>query len=460
MKKRFFALLLVIVLAAATIGCSSAPAAATESTEASATSADATQPEGAEATAAEDITLTFYWTSLESDTQAAFQKYYIDPFEASHPGVHIEFVSNSDMEANVRVQLAAGAGPDMFRCDCYMIPDYAKSGYIMNLEDCAKANWDGLVYDWAMDACRVDGSVYALPHAVEVTGLYYNADLLETLNLSVPTTVEEFENCCQTAIDNGYVAIAYSCGNKANNYQWLIGNYLNTYSGTDAIADLFTGKIKFSDPLISGAFEKLKEHWDADFYSDGMSEAINKSEGRTQFLNGEALFDPEGTWLSISTVTPGTWGFNWGFTTWPSMREGVPSVGGMAVGQAICVNAATPNADLVEDFLTSIYSASDEWVAEGISTGLDLLCRKIDENAWPASVENDTVRTVNYVSDISNSDTVGYTCWGSYPGETNTWLYENISKYLNNVYDLNTFMSGAQEQLDAELANGFVFIQY
>jgi hypothetical protein len=61
---------------------------------------------------------------------------------------------------------------------------------------------------------------------------------------------------------------------------------------------------------------------------------------------------------------------------------------------------------------------------------------------------------------ISDSDTVGYTCWGSYPGDTNTWLYDNISKYLNNVYDLDTYMAGAQEQLDTELADGFVFAKY
>jgi ABC-type glycerol-3-phosphate transport system substrate-binding protein len=367
MKKRMIALVMVLAMALAVVGCSS-------NTQTTDTAAGTESEQTAEATSApadtesEDITLTFYWTSLESDTQDVFREYYIAPFEESHPGVHIDFVCSSDMEANVRVQLAAGAGPDMFRCDCYMIPDYAKSGYIMDLEECAEANWEGLVYDWALDACRADGDVYALPHAVEVTGLYYNADLLSQLGLEVPSTLEEFENCCQTAIDNGYVAVAYSCGNKANNNQWLIGNYLNTYCGTDAVADLFTGETTFADPQISGAFAKLKEHWDADFYSDGMSEAINGSEGRSQFLNGEALFDPEGTWLSISTVTPGTWGFNWGFTTWPSMRDGVASVGGMAVGQAICVNAATAHADLVQEFLTSIYSASDEWVAEGIST--------------------------------------------------------------------------------------------
>ena len=59
-------------------------------------------------------TITIAWTNIMESQQEIWEKYIFEPFEEKHPEVTIDFQCLPDLQNTVRVQVAAGAGPDMF----------------------------------------------------------------------------------------------------------------------------------------------------------------------------------------------------------------------------------------------------------------------------------------------------------------------------------------------------------
>jgi len=72
-------------------------------------------------------TITIAWTNIMESQQEIWEKYIFEPFEEKHPEVTIDFQCLPDLQNTVRVQVAAGAGPDMFYMDSVDIPDYAST---------------------------------------------------------------------------------------------------------------------------------------------------------------------------------------------------------------------------------------------------------------------------------------------------------------------------------------------
>lgn len=414
----------------------------------------------ASAETAENVTITVAWGATESSAYDAWRKTFFDPYTEAHPNVTIDFISQSGIEDTVRVQIAAGAGPDIFMADRFSIADYAKAGRILDLtDDSQKLNWSDMFLGWALDSCKYEGKLYGVPHAADVTGMYYNADMLAKLGLNVPTNRAEYVACCKAALDAGYHAIGFGFSDGALMTQWVIDHYMTCIAGKDGIEKLFTGKYTFKSEEIAEVFKLLKEDWDAGFINDGMSGAITSEEGRALFVNGQALFNPEGLWLSSGTVEPGTWGFKWGFTVWPSMKDGIPSAGGTGLGDLFMINAKTAHPDICVDLLNFMYSDKDR-VANGVAMGLEIPCIPLTEEDFAKDVSEDVINSVASFVAVSNDPNVSYCPWSGYPDDTNVWLYENISKLWYGEYSLDQFLDGAQKVLDQDLAEGYTFVAY
>lgn len=408
----------------------------------------------------EQITLTVAWGAIESSIYDVWMETFFEPYMEAHPNVTINFIAQSAIQDTVRVQIGVGAGPDIFMADCFDVPDYAESGRILELSQYAEQyGWYDKFLGWAMDSCKHDGGLYGVPHAADVTGMYYNADLLAELGLEFPTNREEYVEACQTALDAGYIAIGFGFADQALNNQWIIDHYMTCVLGKDGIEKLFTGQLKFTDPEVAEVWQMLKEDWDAGFINDKLSGAITSEEGRSMFVNGRALFNPEGCWLSNGNVPPGSWTFDWEFTAWPSMKEGIPAAGGTGLGDMFMINAATQYPDVCADLLDFMYSDKDR-LAAGVAQGLEIPCVELLEEDFPEGTSQDVIDTVRAFAEISEDENVSYCPWSGYPADTNIWLYENISKLWYDELTLDQFLAGAQEVLDKDLAEGFTFVAY
>ena len=90
---------------------------------------------------------------------------------------------------------------------------YAREGLLTNLEAIAtERGWDRLLSPSIQSTCRYtekglmgSGDLYGITTYGEFVMVYYNKEMFEQYGVQVPTSLEEFEQVCQTFIDNGII---------------------------------------------------------------------------------------------------------------------------------------------------------------------------------------------------------------------------------------------------------------
>lgn len=381
----------------------------------------------------------------------------ITPFEEQNPDIKIDFQDIPNVNDAVRVQLGSGNGPDIFMADAFEIPEYVKSDLLLPLDKYVdQYKWGDIIYPWAMRSAEVDGKQYAIPNEYEASMLIYNQDLLDQLGLGVPTTREEFENACDTAEKNGIICIAYGSSGNSLLQEWLYEKYITNYGGVDAAKELFNGDITFQDPKIAGAFQLLVDDWQKGYWNEKQTASLTIDQARSLWYSGKALFNAEGSWMQ-GDIAAQTLDFKWGATSWPSMKDGVPSAAGIGVGAVLAVAKTTKVPDQVAKLINFMYTNPDlmaKGVAEGLqprSTEFDMSLLSADVNA-NAKIMMDALQKVT-----SDPNNVGYVPWTFYPNETNTFLMDNLDAIFYGDMSVDDYLATAQSKLDAELAAGFKF---
>ena len=402
-------------------------------------------------------TITIAWTNIMESQQEIWEKYIFEPFEEKHPEVTIDFQCLPDLQNTVRVQVAAGAGPDMFYMDSVDIPDYASTNRILSLENYRKEyNLDASMYDWAIRSCLYKDEMYALPASVEATAMTYNKNLLDQLGKDVPTNREEFVDVCNAALEAGLIPVSF--GYSGNNLllTWPYEHYLTCYAGGEKTAQLLKGEITFDDPDIKGAFELLKADWDAGYINDKKSGAITNDEARILFANQKAVFNYEGPWLILADGAAKTWDFEWGQCAWPSMKDGTPAGSAITLGEAIGINASSQVSDLCMEMMMDFYS-NEELMAQAVAEGFSTPAVPIDSAAYPEDMDENIRKTLDAQNENMNLETVGYAPWGFFPAKTTTFLDDNLDKVFYDKMDLDTFVDKANETIAEDFADGYVF---
>ena len=402
-------------------------------------------------------TITIAWTNIMESQQEIWEKYIFEPFEEKHPEVTIDFQCLPDLQNTVRVQVAAGAGPDMFYMDSVDIPDYASTNRILSLENYRKEyNLDDSMYDWAIRSCLYEDEMYALPASVEATAMTYNKNLLDQLGKDVPTNREEFVDVCNAALEAGLIPVSF--GYSGNNLllTWPYEHYLTCYAGGEKTAQLLKGEITFDDPDIKGAFELLKADWDAGYINDKKSGAITNDEARILFANQKAVFNYEGPWLILADGAAKTWDFEWGQCAWPSMKDSTPAGSAITLGEAIGINANSQVSDLCMEMMMDFYS-NEELMAQAVAEGFSTPAVPIDSAAYPEDMDENIRKALDAQNENMNLETVGYAPWGFFPAKTTTFLDDNLDKVFYDKMDLDTFIDKANETIAEDFADGYVF---
>ena len=402
-------------------------------------------------------TITIAWTNIMESQQEIWEKFIFEPFEEKHPEVTIDFQCLPDLQNTVRVQVAAGAGPDMFYMDSVDIPDYASTNRILSLENYRKEyNLDDSMYDWAIRSCLYEDEMYALPASVEATAMTYNKNLLDQLGKDVPTNREEFVDVCNAALEAGLIPVSFGYSGANLLLTWPYEHYLTCYAGGEKTAQLLKGEITFDDPDIKGAFELLKADWDAGYINDKKSGAITNDEARILFANQKAVFNYEGPWLILADGAAKTWDFEWGQCAWPSMKDGTPAGSAITLGEAIGINANSQVSDLCMEMMMDFYS-NEELMAQAVAEGFSTPAVPIDSAAYPEDMDENIRKALDAQNENMNLETVGYAPWGFFPAKTTTFLDDNLDKVFYDKMDLDTFIDKANETIAEDFADGYVF---
>ncbi|MGP3968228.1 ABC transporter substrate-binding protein [Streptomyces sp. 6N223] len=125
----------------------------------------------------------------------------VDAYNASHDN-QIELTAIPESSYLQRIGSAAGSGslPDILGSDVADSPNYTTQGILMDITD--RVNELSFVDDLApahLNAATLDGRIYAVPHKVDSSVLYYNKDLFEQAGLDPEAAPKTYDDIYEDA---------------------------------------------------------------------------------------------------------------------------------------------------------------------------------------------------------------------------------------------------------------------
>ncbi len=208
--------------------------------------------------------------------------------------VWIDLVVIDDYYTSLNMQLIGGTAPDFFFADNEHMQGYVSQGLIQEVTDWnddIATVYDRIGAQYDNYTLYVDGVQHAFPKAEAVSssynGIWMREDILTSLGANVPTTVSELYDLCVNVKNNdptGLITFALS-GRQFYPYNIIAGAYGTQLGNYVTIVD---GKVSNTvlDANMPAALTKLNE-----FYSAGLisSNTFNAGSGDKEIRNGVAF---------------------------------------------------------------------------------------------------------------------------------------------------------------------------
>jgi raffinose/stachyose/melibiose transport system substrate-binding protein len=207
-------------------------------------------------------------------------------------GIHVDYqIIPSDQYFNVlQTKLNTGEAPDIFggqsgKTDLAVNYDITQNGVDLSGEEWV-ARQDPLV----TEQVTLDGKVYGMTlwDTSASWVIVYNKDIFTKLNLSVPTTYDEFKAVCQAIKDSGVTPIYEPISDGWHHVLWFPELGPRYEEVTPGLADsLNANQATFADdPTMLTVLQQLKEMYDLGFFGEfAMSDAY--TDGPEFMASGE-----------------------------------------------------------------------------------------------------------------------------------------------------------------------------
>lgn len=143
-----------------------------------------------------------------------------------------------------------------------------------------------------------EGRQVSLNAAYTVHGIWYNQALLRENGWRYPTTWDEMMGLCDTIRSSGTAPWAYG-GRNAAHYlvRGIIYPLIYKLGGRSAVDDIMAAREgAWLKPEVLQAVSMVAELGTNGFFLEG-SEALNHTEAQTEWLIGNAVFYPVGSWI-------------------------------------------------------------------------------------------------------------------------------------------------------------------
>ena len=291
-RKRTFLVTALLVTALASQACSSAAT--------SAPTAAAPAASGASAALA-PATLTL-WHNYGTEANATATENLVKAFEALHPGVTINIVSQPAANYFDLLQAAAisKTGPDIatmwtglfaLKYQSYLQP----LNNLVPMSDLMKLK--GIQYS-SINFDPTKG-VLVVPLEVQFYNGFYNKSLFQKAGLdpnSFPTTWDQFFAACAKLKAAGILPMVYGTGGQALGggfYPWYDVSYLMMQWTPQQWQELYDGQLPWTDPAVAAQFTK----W-VSIFKQGYAnqDVLTNQDSIAQFDAGKAAMTMEGTW--------------------------------------------------------------------------------------------------------------------------------------------------------------------
>lgn len=297
----------VAVLAALAIPFSMAACSSGDSTPASSTSTGDT---GGSADNGTELTM---WVRAATDD---FSIRLVDEYNSTHSN-QVTLTVIPDDSYLQKVGSAAGANqlPDILGADVVYSPNYTSQGLYVDISDrvAALPYVDSLAPSH-LAAGSWDGTLYAVPHSLDSSVVYYNKDLFKAAGLDPEKPPTNFEEVLADARainalgDDTYgFAMAGNCGGcgvyTLFPYAWAAGEEPLSSDGTTA---------SFDTPAFHEIFSLYKTMWDEKLVPANDREQ-DGSTWQNAFIGGNIGILPHSSGIADAIAKQGD--FDWGVTS-------------------------------------------------------------------------------------------------------------------------------------------------
>ncbi len=508
--RRFLGLLLVCsMLVASLAGCGNNSTDSNTTTNGNTTTdGDTTTVDSTESESTEPVTITIGVPTLGNGWPEKEEDDFLRTalFEATN--VYVDFVLIDEYYTSLNIQLTGNTAPDFFYSDNKNMKQYAAQGLIQEItqyKDDIAPVFEYLGEEYDNFTLYVDDAMYAFPKAEAVSDLYYGfyvrQDILDKYGIKAPTTVDELYDFCQKSVKDditGLGTIGLS-GKTMYPYNLIAATYGVAMNNFVIIKD---GQVTNTllDPNMKDALTAVKRFYDAGLISPN---TFNSGSGTVEMRQGQAVAGVsqwsglmKNVYLDIlhQVVPEGEWSL---LQPLKSNVEGVESFVGYVDynsndGKKVVVNNNTSEEKIKAYVKVINYLASDEgkmlsWIgiqgthwdydADGnaaILEGQDeainyistyqligrndpeYLAVKFPESAEVMEYNNAVPRLTKYNGVLDVPDTYYLDDLNTYveaqmlafiKGDRSIDEYDAFIQELYNVYDLQTYMDIATEQL-------------
>lgn len=184
--KRVLAVVLVLTLALALVGCGAKTAAPTPD-----------QPKQDE-----KVTITFWHTyNTDGPETKALNEVVIPAFQAKYPNITVkaQVMPYDGLHDNLVTAVSGGALPDVMRMDIIWTPEFAKLGALVQVDNLPGfSDIKGQVFPGPLSTNFYKGHYYGVPLDTNTQVAVYNKDLLKLAGLTEPPkTLDEVKQMAQ-----------------------------------------------------------------------------------------------------------------------------------------------------------------------------------------------------------------------------------------------------------------------
>ncbi len=428
------------------VGCGSTAPDTASAEETSAPVQTKESAESSDAASGEEITLTMMFSGVaaEGDFETEVLPGLV---KEKFPNINLEVTKLPDDQyyTALKTKLASGECPDIILVQpkyagSNSVIELAKAGYLLDVSDLEFLDKAG---EAAKEAFSYDGKVYGVAQGVSILGTYYNKNMFEENGLTVPTTWDEFLNCCEVLKNAGITPIVM--GDK-DAYVMQFGLYQiaanEIYPQNGAFDDqLRTGETHFTD---EGTWDKVLamygELYDKGYVVDS-SLGLGAAQSIQMFVDGEAAMTFDGSFNASALCADGAVSFERGYFPLPAVNG--DTYASMAPGGGPAVYAGTKYPDQVKEVLNYWFDGESPAYQAFASTGNVLITYGYGAD------KNDPM--YDTFMDLYNKGKAWYWCNQAWPAGTENEMEALFGSMIGGqgttVSDITTGMQNKLEEL-------------
>ncbi|ANE43365.1 ABC transporter substrate-binding protein [Deinococcus puniceus] len=267
------------------------------------------------ASAAGKLEIFSWWSGDEGPALEALVKLY----KQKYPAVAVDNATVSggagtNAKAVLKTRMLGGTPPDSFQAHAgqELIGTWVVANRMEDLSALFKSEgWDKAFPKDLTALISSKGGIWSVPVNVHRSNvMWYNPAKLKQWGVTVPKTWPEFITTCATLKAKGVAAPLVMGENWTQQHLWE--NVMIGTLGAQGWQDLFSGKIKFTDARVVGAFTTFGKVMDC---ANKDASGLSWQQASDRIVDGTSAFNIMGDWAAgyfttTKKLAPGT-GFGW-----------------------------------------------------------------------------------------------------------------------------------------------------